>query len=725
MLPAAIGSWLAVVVAIRGEALAVLLFTGCLVVLLGLFWSRAPWLALSLIAVATVLAGLALRLTVLEATPWSMWIDARERVDVEAQLIVDAKRIEGVSNSVYMRIRINEVVVDEQHFRVRARATAFVQETGDLPVMGDRLRIRARLSDPNALRDVASLQVLEMEQSQPTKKWWQGAEAVRKAIRDAQSGRSDQAAALVPALVMGDESGLSAMTKHDFRRSGLTHLLAVSGANLTIVLVVVLGLLRAVGFRRLLVWVGLAVTIAFVLIARPEPSVQRAALMGVVAVFGLGCARSAAGLRALSWSVVMLLMIDPWLAVDFGFSLSVLATGGIILLANPLAERFERWAPRWCALALAVPLAAQLSCLPVVAALTGEVSLVSLLANILAAPVVAPATVFGLTAGLLELLWSPLAIPFAWGGWLAASWIVQVSLWSAGTSGAAISWIAHPLWLAPVAVFLVWLLFRWGSNAGVMLIVAMAMVLLVIRPFQVSWLSESAVLVACDVGQGDSFVIPLDKQAAIVVDVGEQPQDVHRCLNDLGIRDVPLLVLTHSDADHVGGLAGLFPRRDVDSILVGPSGAGNVQADTRLALEGDVFEVAGARIEVLWPRTADADMPPNDASLVLRIEYRHVSMLFLGDISAEVSRRLSHQIDAVNIVKVAHHGSGDMWPDLYDAAEPDVAVIGVGKANRHGHPHPDVIDALVSRSILTGRTDELGTFAVVSTGEGFDLVPQR
>ena len=205
---------------------------------------------------------------------------------------------------------------------------------------------------------------------------------------------------LVPALVDGDDAGMPTDQVDAFRVSGLTHLLAVSGTNLTLVVGSLLVLARWLGVRaRGLVVVGIVGVVGFVLVARSEPSVLRAAVMGSVALVGLGADGRAKGARALGAAVLLLVLVDPWLADAPGFALSVLASAGIIWLAPGWRDRLARWTPRWVAEAISVPLAAQVACTPLVAALSGQVSLVAVVANLAAAPAVAPATVLGLAGG--------------------------------------------------------------------------------------------------------------------------------------------------------------------------------------------------------------------------------------------------------------------------------------------------------------------------------------
>jgi competence protein ComEC len=219
--------------------------------------------------------------------------------------------------------------------------------------------------------------------------WWRASGRMRQALRDSAAGLPADRRVLVPALVDGDDAGLEPTLVDDFRTTGLTHLLAVSGTNLTLVVGFLLVLARWLRVRgRWLYVVGACGIVGFVLLARAEPSVLRAAAMGTVALVGLASNGTDRGTRALGAATVGLLLVDPGLASSVGFALSALATAGILLLAPGWRDALGRWLPRWAAEAIAVPAAAQLACTPLIAAISGQVSLVAVAANLLAAPAV-------------------------------------------------------------------------------------------------------------------------------------------------------------------------------------------------------------------------------------------------------------------------------------------------------------------------------------------------
>lgn len=251
---------------------------------------------------------------------------------------------------------------------------------------------------------------------------------VRAGLRAASLHLPGQAAALLPALVDGDTGRLSTATSNQFRVTGLTHLVAVSGENLAIVTGVVLGGVRRLRLGTRSAALVMALTICgFVVVARPSPSVLRAAVMGGIAVAALATGRRRPALGGLAAAVLVLVLADPSLARQAGFALSVLASLGLLVLAPGLARRLSHRMPLWLATAIAVPVAAQLACTPVIAAIGGGVGLVAIPANLLAAPAVAPATVLGVLAALAAPVSPALAHGLAALGWLPCRWLIGVA----------------------------------------------------------------------------------------------------------------------------------------------------------------------------------------------------------------------------------------------------------------------------------------------------------
>ena len=403
--------------------------------------------------------------------------------------------------------------------------------------LGATVRMHGRLLAADD-RDLAGLlrPSGDVELLEPPGPWWRAAGAVRQALRDSVAHRPADQRALVPALVAGDDAQVDPSLQEAFRATGLTHLLAVSGTNLTLVVGFLLALARWCRVRgRWLHLVAAAGIVGFVLIARTEPSVLRAAVMGTIGLIALGTDGRHRALRALGTAVVVLVLLDPALAVSAGFALSALATGGILLLAPSWRDALARWLPRWLAEAIAVPAAAQLACTPLVAAISGQVSLVAVVANLLVAPVVGPATVLGLAGGVLTLVWAPVGrLPGTLASWCVA-WLIAVAEHGAALPTAAVGWetgAAGLVLLTAMTVVVAFLgprlLRRPATGVGAALVLVVAVL---VRPPTFGWPPDGWVLVACDVGQGDALVLSAGAGQAVVVDAGPEPLAVDRCLD--------------------------------------------------------------------------------------------------------------------------------------------------------------------------------------------------
>ncbi|GAA4017592.1 ComEC/Rec2 family competence protein [Allokutzneria multivorans] len=580
----------------------------------------------------------------------------------------------------------------------------------------------------------------------PAPSWQTAADGVRAGLRDAAKVLSPELAGLLPALVVGDTAGLSPRVVEEFRLSGLAHLLAVSGANLAIVCGAVLLLFRLLtAGPRLSGLAAVLALVGFVVLARPEPSVLRAAVMGGVTLLALVLGRKGSAIPALAGAVIVLLLFDPGLANTAGFALSVLATAALVILAPRWAAALrDRGVPVGLAEAIAVPAAAQLATAPLIAALSGEISLVAIPANLLAAPVVAPATVFGVLAALVstvhegaaELL-VHLAGPEVW-------WLITVGRRAAAVPDSGVPWpsgVLGGLLLAALLVVVVLLLrsrrFRIVLVLGVVVLVLTAVPVKLLKP---QWPADGWAAVACDVGQGDAVVLAVAEPGrAVLVDTGPEPLAVNACLDRLGVDRVPVVVLSHLHADHIGGLAAVLAERSVGAVAVGPlrepAWAMKEVRDTVAAAgvplielsRGQRLEWPGLALEVLAPlrspapRTSETPLPGtvvNDASLVLRAHTPAGRMLLTGDIElATQAELLASTVDvSADVLKVPHHGSRYSLPRFLGAVRPRVALICVGAGNDYGHPSPLVLHSLAGVRVL--RTDLDGDVAVLATRDG-------
>lgn len=556
------------------------------------------------------------------------------------------------------------------------------------------------------------------------------ASALRQGLLDATSGLPQPGAGLVSGLAVGDTTGVDASLDAAMKASSLSHLTAVSGANCALVVAGAFGLAALCRARRgIRVAAGVAALAGFVVLVSPEPSVVRAAAMALIAMLGLLLGRPGAGLSLLAAAATVLLVLDPWLALSLGFALSAVATGALLIGAGPLADGLASWMPRPLALAIAVPLAAQLACGPIIVLIAPQLSMYGVVANMLAAPAAPLGTILGLAAcfgAAVPLLGSGLAAL----AWLPAAWIAATATTLAALPGAVTPWpegwggfAALAVVGAAVAALIIPVRrrLRLLAMATVSVTVAVALAFGPVGSIVERTATPSSwAIAACDIGQGDAVLIR-SAGATALIDTGPDPGLLRSCLDRLGVGRIDLLVLTHFDLDHSGGVDAL--RGIVGSVLHGPvdtpddqrlldglSAAGARVTEATVGMGG---ALGAARWRVLWPRGGAP--PGNDASVVVDIQGAGVpSALFLGDLSAEGQRAMrSRALMPLSyaVVKVSHHGSRDQDPELYRRIRAALALISVGE-NTYGHPRAETLDMLTALGTRIARTDLEGLLLV-------------
>lgn len=566
------------------------------------------------------------------------------------------------------------------------------------------------------------------------------ANGLRSGFAAASSALPGEGGQLLPGLAIGDTGAVSSQLDAAMKATSLSHLTAVSGANCA----VIIGLIMAVGGaagvpRGVRIGSSLAVLVGFVVLVTPEPSVLRAAVMATLVLVALGGGRPVRGIPVLSLAVIALLLIDPWLSRNFGFALSVLATGGLLTLAGPLTRWLARYLPLGVAAAVSIPLAAQLACQPVLLMLNSTLPTYGIVANILAEPAAPIATVVGLLAcvTLPTLPW--LGAVLAHVAWVPAAWIAAVAGFFAGLPGAAIPWpagLAGVGLLAVITVLLLFLVFGFHrkvvSAALVAVLVGWGAVAAGSRISQVIDRPADWQIAACDVGQGDAVFVRSAGQIALI-DTGREPALMTKCLDELGIGHIDLLVLTHFDMDHIGGTSAVYGM--VDRAFIGPIAE---PADERfianlVANEMPIEQVSRGptgvlgelRWEVIWPPAHLGSVEPgNPASVTLEFlpagpcASGCLSSLFLGDLPESSQSRIAATVPlpVLDVVKVSHHGSADQSARLYDAIRATVGVIGVGADNTYGHPTQKLLEILESTGTFAARTDRYGLI-LLSPGE--------
>jgi competence protein ComEC len=587
-------------------------------------------------------------------------------------------------------------------------------------------------------------------------------------------GMPDREAALARGFVLGQDDGIDEATKEDFRRAGLSHLLAVSGQNVVLLALLATPLLGALGIplRERLAWL-LALIAVYVPLAGAGPSIQRAAVMGAAGLVATMAGRPSSRLYALLLALLVTLAVDPGVATDIGWQLSFAAVAGIFTLASPLRTAIVARIGRghWrqaLAEGAAVTIAATLATAPLIAFHFGTLSTTTLLANLLAMPAVAPAMWLGmLAAAASQVPGAPVEAINAVDAHLLA-YVAQVAAWCGRPS-----WAEVEMRLGFVGLVASYLVLAGGSIIAPR--IARHRRLRALRGgrerrlpgspantaprgrgsglrdgrLRPAWIAAGVIAIALagtldlrsgqsgaalggppasglriailDVGQGDAILLQPAEAPAILVDAGPPGGDLLSQLREAGVERLGAVVVTHDESDHAGGIEELLGRLPVERFLYARVGRG-LRADaeaagavpTRLAA-GGVLRSGRLRLEALWPSRELLSTPlgaedPNGQALVLLLNWGRFAMLLTGDAEAEAVPLDPGPLD---VLKVAHHGSDDAGlAALLDRTSPGLAVISVGEDNPFGHPTPATFATLAAHGVRTLRTDRDGTVTI-------------
>jgi len=590
----------------------------------------------------------------------------------------------------------------------------------------------------------------------------------------------ESASSLLSGILLGVESGIPADLMEDFSATGTTHIIAISGFNITIISGIFAGLSRRLVGRRHATWVAIGGVVVYTIFVGASAAVVRAAIMGTLYLLGKHVGRATFAPASLAGAAILMTALNPFTLWDVGFQLSLAATIGLVLYTEPLERGAVRLLSRltsreqarravgWASEALLVTLAAQITTTPIILYTFHRLSPVTLLTNLLILPAQPSVMIYGGLATLAGLVWLPAGRVLGWVAWLFLTYTIEtVRL----TARVPYAWVD----LGRVAGWTVWAFYGllgvltwWGrqdpawraelrgrvrafwrsltARVGSRLMLTFSALLLLLAGIGWRSLPDGLLHVTfLDVGEGDAVFIQTPSGRQVLVDGGPSPS---RLLDHLGRRmpfwdhDLDLLVLSHPDDDVLAGLLPVLERYRVGGVIARDVGCrtalcsrwqealGSAGAPVWRGERGlRVWLDDGLLLTVLHPGPAllsggGADY--NDNSVVLRLDHGTVCFLLTGDVGAEAERRLVRE-DAwldCTVLKAAHHGDADSTTKSFLAAvDPEVVVISVGAENRFHYPHREMLERLEGMEVY--RTDRNGAVEVVSDGRTYWVEAER
>ncbi|MCB0123620.1 MAG: ComEC/Rec2 family competence protein [Caldilineaceae bacterium] len=607
-------------------------------------------------------------------------------------------------------------------------------------------------------------------------------------------------AALANGMLLGIESGIPDELYEQFNLTGSSHVIVISGSNVALIA----GIMLAIGHRLLgrqrALWPTLLGVAAYALLVGGDAAVLRAAWMGALYTVATTLERRSTALVSLAFACWVMTLANPLTLWDVGFQLSSAATAGLILFSPGVVAFFQRLTPGWLTGGpltgtlvvggldlmatsrtflqgivqdgLMVTIAANLSTLPLVLYYFGRLSFISLMTNLLIAPVQPLIMLWG-SAGLLVGLvgLSTIAQLILWIPWLSLVWTVTVVQWTASLPGASVALSGYG-WRQLCATY--------GVIALAVLHRPLRQVIEKIRqqafsrrpqaprtqqqfrphlglfgrainhPVTIGLLTVSTILLwlmvrsqpdgrlhlyFLNIGQGDGILIQTPSGRQVLIDGGASPQQLRA---ELGAvmpfwdRTLDLVIMTHPDSDHMRAQSTLPDRMAIDVALETAASSVNPDADewraNMLSGGATVAQQAadnwidlgdGVALWFLWPPPVPyaGDDADNENSFVAKVVYGDLSVLLTGDAGLPSEAAMVHANAPLqaNVLKIGHHGSKSSTGQAFLAAvQPQVTVIQVGVQNDYGHPHAEVLDRLVGTTIL--RNDLHGRIHMMSDG---------
>ena len=742
-LPFAITIWTVSLLTITGKQVFIVLFV--VVVLILIYFKKLKIIQLFVIFVAFLSAFS--RTTNSQIPNLTPGIPVIMEVKVISDLNKKVGRNIGIyreddSNFVIAKsIRFEEVGVKEpRRINYKSKIKIELGKFNDKVEFGTKLIVKGKISAYNFQNIAYSLQVEEYSILKGANLFDKAINKVRSNFLEITTSLSGDARELLPGLILGDTRNQSLALSQDMKNSGLTHLTAVSGGNIAILLLAIIWLCQKFRFTiKKQIVTGLFTLIIFALLVRTEPSVVRASLMGAISLLGLFTGTRRHGISALVTTICIALLVDPNLAVSWGFCLSVFATAGLLVFTRPFANKISELVPRIpesLSVLIAVALSAQISTAGLIAGFSGQITLWSIPANLLASPVIPFVTILGYLSLVFSNFYTPFAYLFGYLAAFFANWIGFLAHYFASNETSIIhvpkgiiGFLLISLIMA-LSAFLIFLVTKTKIENKKTLIISIFLILissLILKSKDVkNWPIRNWQFVMCDVGQGDGLVLKDSNGKVLVVDVGPNGQLMNDCLKKLGVKTIDVLMLTHFHADHVEGLELVKNRHKIQKVYLTwvEDPVYEVERTKQLLNDvltfhiksGEVISLGEMKIQCLWPTKIKMNLGsiPNNSSLVNLVTIKNASFLLTGDIEPPAQEAIQKlwKIPQVDVVKVPHHGSKFQDVNFPKWTRARIALISVGQENSYGHPAKLTLDLYRDSGMQVLSTDEVGSIAI-------------
>lgn len=581
----------------------------------------------------------------------------------------------------------------------------------------------------------------------------------------------EQQAAFLNAMLTGYREGISEELEGYFSDSGIIHILSVSGLHVAYIMMPFIYIFKKIGFKKknanLIVMV---VLIMYVLITGPQPSVLRAVIMALTVLAGQIMMREPDTLTSISFSCILILLWRPLMLYNIGFELSYAATVSIVLLNKSINEGIKKRVRLRFIPAkvrdnifgiLSTTLAAQAGTFPISAVYFNKFSLISVFTNLLAVPLSGVIMVLGMATAVLGQIHNTFAKALGFVNLPMINLLFHISKIAAGLPFAILRMITPSIITIVLYYGLIWFLWMKSKyNFRIKPEYYTILFLLIITAGVVAgMIPKKLEVVFLDVGEGDSAFIKTPSGKTVLIDgggkKGEEPGSSDSTGNrviipfllEYGVIKLDVVVATHAHDDHIKGIESVLREIRVKKLVIPDYGNadGGFEELLNICAERGIQVVkakrnhsikldSGVSLDILNPPASsagtnnkseiyfnNAQISLNNTSIVLKLHYKEVDILFTGDIEEEAEKELIRNIPddvGADVLKVPHHGSStSSTEEFIEYVAPKVAVISVGKYNNYGHPSKEVLDRLIARGTTVFRTDLHGAVIIKTNGK--------
>lgn len=561
----------------------------------------------------------------------------------------------------------------------------------------------------------------------------------------------EQEAELEQGILLGDTSDIESDIKDDFRECNLSHMLAVSGAHLSYLVLGINTVLskKAFGIRRRKI-LSIIFILIFMVIVNMSPSVVRAGISTIIAIFATLIYRKQDTYTTISIALLLTLLNNPFAIFDVGLQLSYLATLSIIIFYSKFTQKqFNNKVKKYLYESAMLTLSANILILPITIYEFNTIPINSIISNLLAGPLLGICIILGMFTVIISTVCFPVSKLIAFPLQIILKILIKIiELISKIPFG---NYTVKTPWF--IVVFLTYAIIAAliHNKKGITKILTMVTLIIFIVMQVCAFINIDGKLKIyfIDVGQGDSMLVKTVKGKNILIDGGgskDPDYDIGEkilvtYLLDRRIKTLDYVIISHFDEDHATGVAQILGKIDVSSIILTRQLEENdiyrhilsIAKEKKIKLiyvkEGDVLKIGGIKISIIHPENKlMINNPMNNNSIVCKVEYNSFSMLLTGDIEMEAEElilRKNINLKA-DVLKVAHHGSKTSTTgEFLKAINPKVALIGVGKNNNFGHPSNEVIQRLKENGTRIYRTDENGEISITVNKKGRIIKIQR